>query len=98
VTAVGQNRLFQNTGKGFSMSRQSRVVEGALSARPPRLTTTAMAAGPVVCNYVKWSPSMTFWPDGKDSLCTPEAYLGSTCWLFHTAGTARLRMSRPERH
>jgi hypothetical protein len=42
-----------------------------------------------VCNYVKWSPEHDVFCslDGKrKSYCTPEAYRGSTCWLFHNRG------------
>ena len=42
-----------------------------------------------VCNYVKWSPEHDVFCslDGKHkSYCTPEAYRGQTCWLFHNRG------------
>jgi len=42
-----------------------------------------------VCNYVKWSPERDVFCslDGKHkSYCTPEAYRGETCWLFHNRG------------
>jgi hypothetical protein len=42
-----------------------------------------------VCNYVKWSPETDVFcsVDGKNkSYCTPEAYRGETCWLFHNRG------------
>ena len=42
-----------------------------------------------VCNYVKWSPDHDVFCslDGKHkSYCTPEAYRGETCWLFHNRG------------
>ena len=42
-----------------------------------------------VCNYVQWSePNDVFCSvDGKNkSYCTPEAYRGSTCWLFRNRG------------
>ena len=42
-----------------------------------------------VCNYVKWSPETDVFCslDGKHkSYCTPEAYRGATCWLFHNRG------------
>jgi hypothetical protein len=43
----------------------------------------------LVCNYVKWSPQLDVFcsVDGKrKSYCTPEAYHGDTCWLFHNRG------------
>src|SRR5262249_35779510 len=42
-----------------------------------------------VCNYVKWSPEFDVFCslDGtRKSYCTPEAYHGETCWLFHNRG------------
>ncbi len=42
-----------------------------------------------MCNYVKWSPEHDIYcsVDGKrKSYCTPEAYHGSTCWLFRNRG------------
>src|SRR4029077_17977733 len=42
-----------------------------------------------VCNYLKWSPEHDVFCslDGKHkSYCTPEAYRGETCWLFHNRG------------
>ncbi len=42
-----------------------------------------------VCNYVKWSPEHDVFCslDGKHkSYCTPEAYVGQTCWLFRNRG------------
>ena len=42
-----------------------------------------------VCNYVRWSPEHDVFCslDGKHkSYCTPEAYRGETCWLFHNRG------------
>jgi hypothetical protein len=42
-----------------------------------------------VCNYVKWSQEHDVFCslDGKHkSYCTPEAYHGETCWLFHNRG------------
>ncbi|HEY6385446.1 MAG TPA: CRTAC1 family protein, partial [Candidatus Acidoferrum sp.] len=42
-----------------------------------------------VCNYVRWSPEHDVFCslDGTHkSYCTPEAYRGDTCWLFHNRG------------
>ena len=42
-----------------------------------------------VCNYVQWSAQHDVFcsVDGKNkSYCTPEAYRGSTCWLFRNRG------------
>lgn len=93
VTCVGQNRLFKNTGKGtfVDVTRTS-----GLSGRQA-LSTSAIwfdydrdgLLDLFVCNYVKWSPEQDVFCslDGKHkSYCTPEAYRGETCWLFHNRG------------
>ncbi len=51
-----------------------------------------------VCNYVKWSPEHDVFcsPDGKrKSYCTPEAYRGETCWLFHNLGNGKFEDVTP---
>ena len=43
----------------------------------------------LVCNYVRWSAESDVFCslDGKNkSYCTPEAYRGDTCWLYHNRG------------
>jgi enediyne biosynthesis protein E4 len=93
VTCVGQNRLFRNTGKGtfLDVTRAS-----GLSARQA-FSTSALwfdydrdgLLDLFVCNYVRWSPEHDVFCslDGKHkSFCTPEAYRGDTCWLFHNRG------------
>src|SRR5208283_1504180 len=93
ITAVGQNRLFQNTGKGYFVD----VTEKAgLGGRSGFSTSAAWFdfdrdghLDLFVCNYVQWSPEHDVFcsVDGKHrSYCTPEAYRGSTCWLFHNRG------------
>jgi hypothetical protein len=93
VTAVGQNRLFQNTGKGAFTDVTEKSGLGGRSA----FSTSALwfdydrdgLLDLFVCNYVKWSPEHDVFcsVDGRNkSYCTPEAYLGSTCWLFHNRG------------
>jgi enediyne biosynthesis protein E4 len=93
VTAVGQNRLFRNTGKG----RFVDVTAKAGLAGRDGFSTSAMwldydrdgLLDLFVCNYVQWSPQHDVFcsVDGKNkSYCTPEAYRGSTCWLFRNRG------------
>jgi len=93
VTCVGQSRLFRNTGKGtfLDVTRAS-----GLSGRQA-FSTSALwfdydrdgLLDLFVCNYVRWSPEHDVFCslDGKHkSFCTPEAYRGDTCWLFHNRG------------
>ncbi len=93
ITCVGQNRLFRNTGKGtfLDVTRAS-----GLSARQA-FSTSALwfdydrdgLLDLFVCNYVRWSEEHDVFCslDGKHkSFCTPEAYRGDTCWLFHNRG------------
>jgi hypothetical protein len=93
VTCVGQNRLFRNTGKGTFID----VTQKSGLANRTALSTSAMwidydrdgFLDLFVCNYVKWSAehdiNCSF--DGRHkSYCTPEAYRGETCWLFHNRG------------
>ncbi len=93
ITAVGQNRLFQNTGKGSFIDVTEKAGLGGRSS----FSTSALwfdfdrdgLLDLFVCNYVKWAPEHDVFcsADGKNkSYCTPEAYRGSTCWLFRNRG------------
>jgi len=93
VTCVGQNRLFHNTGKGtFKDVTNSSGLGKRLSFSTSALWFDYDRDGLLdlfVCNYVKWSPERDVFCslDGKHkSYCTPEAYRGETCWLFHNRG------------
>ena len=93
VTCVGQNRLFHNTGKGtFTDVTNSSGLGKRLSLSTSALWFDYDRDGLLdlfVCNYVKWSPERDVFCslDGKHrSYCTPEAYRGETCWLFHNRG------------
>jgi enediyne biosynthesis protein E4 len=93
VTAVGQNRLFRNNGKGQFVDVTAKAGLAGRSA----FSTSAMwvdydrdgLLDLFVCNYVQWSPQHDVFcsADGKNkSYCTPEAYRGSTSWLFRNRG------------
>jgi enediyne biosynthesis protein E4 len=93
ITCVGQNRLFHNTGKGTFIDVTNASGLGKRSA----FSTSALwfdydrdgLLDLFICNYVKWSPEHDVFCslDGKHkSYCTPEAYRGETCWLFHNRG------------
>jgi enediyne biosynthesis protein E4 len=93
ITAVGQNRLFQNTGAGHFVDVTGKSGLGGRKG----FSTSALWfdfdrdgwLDLLVCNYVKWSPQLDVFcsVDGKrKSYCTPEAYHGDTCWLFRNRG------------
>jgi enediyne biosynthesis protein E4 len=93
VTCVGQNRLFHNTGKGTFID----VTNSSGLGKHKAFSTSALwfdydrdgLLDLFICNYVKWSPEQDVFCslDGKHkSYCTPEAYRGETCWLFHNRG------------
>jgi len=93
ITAVGQNRLFRNTGKGTFIDATQQAGLGGRAG----FSTSAMwfdydrdgFLDLFVCNYVQWSPEHDVFcsVDGKNkSFCTPEAFHGSTCWLFRNRG------------
>ncbi|HWZ84262.1 MAG TPA: CRTAC1 family protein [Terriglobales bacterium] len=93
VTCVGQNRLFRNTGKGtFIDATKSSGLGNRLAFSTSAMWFDYDRDGHLdlfVCNYVKWSPEHDVFCslDGKHkSYCTPEAYRGQTCWLFHNRG------------
>jgi len=93
ITCVGQNRLFRNTGKGTFID----VTKSSGLAGRQAFSTSAVwfdydrdgLLDLFVCNYVNWSPEHDVFCslDGNNkSYCTPEAYRGETCWLFHNRG------------
>jgi hypothetical protein len=93
ITCVGQNRLFRNTGKGtFVEVTKSTGLGGRQAFSTSALWFDYDRDGLLdlfVCNYVKWSPEHDVFCslDGKHkAYCTPEAYRGETCWLFHNRG------------
>jgi hypothetical protein len=93
ITAVGQNRLFHNTGKGRFVDVTRTSGFGGRTA----FSTSALwfdynrdgLLDLFVCNYVKWTSEHDVFCsiDGaRKSYCTPEAYRGDTCWLFRNRG------------
>ncbi len=93
ISCVGQSHLFKNTGKGTFVD----VTKASGLGVHEGFSTSALwfdydrdgLLDLFVCNYVKWSPEHDVFCslDGKHkSYCTPEAYRGDTCWLFHNRG------------
>jgi enediyne biosynthesis protein E4 len=93
ITCYGQNRLFHNNGNGtFSEATKSAGLQGYASLSTSALWFDYDRDGYLdllVANYVRWSPETDIYCslDGKTkSYCTPEAYPGTTCWLFRNRG------------
>jgi hypothetical protein len=93
ITCVGQSRLFRNTGKGtFVDATRASGLFGRQGFSTSALWFDHDRDGLLdlfVCNYVRWSPEHDVFCslDGTHkSYCTPEAYRGDTCWLFHNRG------------
>jgi len=93
ITCVGQNRLFRNTGKGsFIDVTKASGLSGRQAFSTSALWLDFDRDGLLdlfVCNYVKWSKEHDVFCslDGTHkAYCTPEAYRGETCWLFHNRG------------
>ena len=93
ITAVGQSRLFRNLGgRRFA----DVTVSAGLGGRRA-FSTSAMwldydkdgALDLLISNYVQWSPETDIFcsVDGKTkTYCTPEAYRGTTSWLYRNRG------------
>ena len=93
ITAVGQSRLLHNTGRGTFVDVTAKSGLGGRSG----FGTSALwfdydrdgLLDLFICNYVQWSAGHDVFcsVDGRDkSYCTPEAFHGSTCWLFRNRG------------
>jgi hypothetical protein len=93
ITAVGQSRFFQNNGHGgFTDVTEKSHLGGHTGFSTSALWFDYDRDGHLdlfVANYVKWSVAQDVFCslDGSHkSYCTPEAYRGASCWLFHNRG------------
>ncbi|MBY0504771.1 MAG: CRTAC1 family protein [Bryobacteraceae bacterium] len=93
ITGLGQNRLLRNNRRGGFVD----VTKPSGLGNRQSFSTSALwfdynrdgLLDLFVCNYVRWTPAtdVRCSLDGKSkSYCTPEAYRGSTCWLFRNRG------------
>jgi hypothetical protein len=93
LTSVGSVRLLRNAGAGRFIDT---TVKAGLGGRRA-FSTSAMwfdydkdgHLDLLICNYVQWTPQTDLFcsADGKTkSYCTPEAYRGSTSWLYRNKG------------
>jgi hypothetical protein len=93
ISCVGQSRLFRNTGKGtFTDVTKASGLMGREGLSTSAVWLDYDRDGFLdlfVCNYVRWTAEHDVFCslDGKNkSYCTPEAYRGDTCWLYHNRG------------
>ncbi len=93
ITCYGQNHLFHNNGNGtFTDVTKHARLEGYTGLSTSALWFDFNRDGHLdlcVANYVRWSPESDIYCslDGlTKSYCTPEAYPGTTCWLFRNRG------------
>ena len=94
ITCVGQNRLFRNTGKGtfVDVTRRQRPRQAVRPSARRRCGSTSIATACSTCSSATTSsgrPTTTCSAAStakQKSYCTPEAYRGDTCWLFHNRG------------
>jgi hypothetical protein len=95
VTGLGQSRLFHNQGKGTfkDVTRDAGVNNTGFGASAAWLDYDRDGKLDLfVTNYVQWTPKTDIYCslDGHTkSYCTPEAYHGDTCRLFHNLGNGR---------
>ena len=93
LTSAGSVRLFRNAGGGRFTDATAKAGLGGRRA----FSTSAMwfdydkdgHLDLLICNYVQWTPQSDVFcsADGKaKSYCTPEAYRGSTSWLYRNKG------------
>jgi enediyne biosynthesis protein E4 len=96
ISCVGQSRLFRNTGKGTFVD----VTRTCGLAGHEGFSCSAMwfdydrdgLLDLLVTNYVRWAPDQDIFcsVDGRQkAYCTPEAYRGTTSWLFRNLGNGR---------
>jgi hypothetical protein len=96
ITSVGGVRLFRNV-RG---TRFEDVTAASGLADRHGFSTCAMwvdhdrdgLVDLFVCNYVQWSPTTDLFcsaDGGEKAYCTPQAYRGSTSWLFRNTGKGR---------
>jgi enediyne biosynthesis protein E4 len=93
LTAAGTSRLFRNLGGGHFSDVSAKAGLGSRRA----FSTSAMwfdydkdgRLDLLICNYVQWTPQGDVFcsADGRTKrYCTPEAYRGSTSWLYRNRG------------
>ncbi|MGH9352031.1 MAG: CRTAC1 family protein [Terriglobia bacterium] len=95
LTGLGESRLLHNERNGTfkDVTKHAGVNNTGFGASAAWLDYDRDGLLDLfVCNYVKWSEKKDIYCslDGRNkSYCTPEAYPGDTCHLFHNLGNGR---------
>ncbi len=95
VTGLGEARLFHNQHNGTfrDVTRQAGVNNTGFGTSAAWVDYDKDGLLDLfVCNYVQWSEKNDIYCslDGRHkSYCTPEAYKGESCRLFHNLGNGR---------
>lgn len=95
ITGLGEARLFHNQRNGTfkEVTRHAGINNTGFGASAAWFDYDRDGLlDLIVCNYVKWSEKTDIYCslDGRHkSYCTPEAYPGDTCRLFHNLGNGR---------
>lgn len=95
ITGLGEAKLFRNQGNGTfkDVTGRAGVDNTGFGASAAWLDYDRDGLLDLfVCNYVKWSEKTDIYCslDGRHkTYCTPEAYPGDTCRLFHNLGKGR---------
>jgi hypothetical protein len=95
ITGLGQSKLFHNQHNGTfkDVTKHAGVNNTGFGASAAWFDYDRDGLLDLfVCNYVKWSEKTDVYCslDGRHkTYCTPEAYPGDTCRLFHNLGNGR---------
>jgi enediyne biosynthesis protein E4 len=95
LTGLSESKLFHNEGDGTfkDVTKNAGVNNTGFGVSAAWLDYDRDGLLDLfVCNYVKWSEKTDIYCslDGRDkTYCTPEAYPGDTCRLFHNLGKGR---------
>ena len=101
ITALDGDRLFHNEGNGkfLDVTKQAGINNAVFGTSSAWIDYDRDGKSDLfVANYVKWSEKGDLWCslDGTTkSYCTPEAYPGTACKLYHNLGNGKFEDVSP---